>query len=1258
MNTIINYLPTDRRHALVNRQPLADRSHGAALFADIAGFTPATDMIAQSFGSQRGAEELLVILNHIYRNLIEQVDRYGGSTINFAGDSITIWFDDHNPPNSAPAFLRAAACALAMREAMEPFREIALPNQHSLSLSLKTSIAAGVVRRMLVGNPSIQLIEVLAGTTIERLGAVAAATKPDEILLDSVAFHLLAPYISVKGWRSTAEQENAYAILDTLHTPLKPQPWPELPDTALDDEQLRPWVLEPVYSRLHNGYGEFLAELRYTVSLFVQFAMLDYDHDPQAEAQLNAFVNWVQAVLEQYAGWLVQVSIGDKGSYLYATFGAPIAHDDDAARAVAAALELRNPPPHLAAFDGIRIGISAGQSRAGALGAATRTYNVMGAATNLAARLMEAAQPGQVLISANLAPALHRRYLLEQLPPIVVKGKHTSIPIMMVQGEQNSEGIHLQEPQYTLPLVGRSAEMATIEAQIAATQQEKGRVIQIIGDPGMGKSRLVAEIIQRTSQVGFNGLAGAGQSTTTQTAYYAWQPIWRSFFRLSATPQPDELPQLQKALSDLNPTLLATMPLLGPLLAIPCPDNETTRNMDAKQRKESLEQLLVNCLQAYAANNTTPLLFVVEDAHWLDTLSLDLLHVICAAIEKLPMLLVVTQRPNFANTNASLQALPNAIRLTLNELSANESQQLIAYKLAISFGSAHTLPQTLADTIIARAEGNPFYIEELLNYIHDQNREFSTDIEQLELPSSLASLIMSRIDRLTTEQQTTLKVASVIGRIFPVDWLWGVLPTLGSTERVLRDLEQLARLDITPLNTPDPELTYLFKHATTQEVAYASLPFGLRAQLHGQLAAWLERRTIHNPPLDLLAYHYGLSDNRAKQREYFQKAGDEAAARYANQTALNYYERLMELLPPHKRLANHIAIGKIYEHTNAWEAAEAQYQAVLSYPAQPSDMPLRAQAQIGLGSCFLNRARYDEAMEWYQQALQTFEALGDQAGQSEALFHMGRIHWFRGDAEATRPLIERSLQLAGPNANRRFIANAYEYLGNIALSQEDYRTASDWWERSLAIRRMLNDKRGIASSLGNLAIGAYTEGRYNEAYPMINESVMLFHEIGARAWYGFTRVFQALILAQRGDARTAQHMQIENLELLNELEALPLMYLNLIGLAQATQLAEGSIAAHEYAIKLVGAAIKVHEEANSQRYPYDQAIADQVIHQARQYIEPTRFDELWEEGYRMPWREAITFALAYAKHSVALTIENQSKQKKAQRRLVRSCSTT
>jgi class 3 adenylate cyclase len=393
----------DRRHAMVAGTDLPDRTYGAALFADISGFTSLTGLLLEEMGPTRGAEEVLRQINPIYDHLIAELHRYGGSVISFAGDSITCWLDGDEG-------LRATACAMGMQQLMANFTTLTTPSGKVVTLAIKVAVATGPVRRFVVGDPAIQLTDVLAGATLDKMAMAERLAGQGEVVVTADVVHKNggAAVFDIVEWRTGDDENEQFAVISDVKAQSSYHPWPSLLSTIeeiqgrLSESQLNAWLLNPVIERLKSS-GGFLGELRPAVALFLKFGGLNYDAD-DAGSQLDAYIRWVQNILEQYEGYLLQVTVGDKGSYLYATFGAPLAHDDDPDRAVAACLELLRPPAPCSFMTRPQIGISQGRMWSGACGATTRrTYGVMGNETNMAARLMSHAKPGQILVSKRVA---------------------------------------------------------------------------------------------------------------------------------------------------------------------------------------------------------------------------------------------------------------------------------------------------------------------------------------------------------------------------------------------------------------------------------------------------------------------------------------------------------------------------------------------------------------------------------------------------------------------------------------------------------------------------------------------------------------------------------------------------------------------------------------------------------------------------------------------------------------------------------------
>lgn len=416
------HLPMDRRQALARGEGLPDRALGAALFADLSGSTPLAEGLARELGLERGAEEISRHLNRVFGALIDEVERYGGSVIGFAGDAITCWFDGDDG-------LRATTSALAMQDAMGQFTTVSTPTGTAFSLGIKAAVAVGPVRRFLVGDPAIQQIEILAGQTLRTLSSADHLAGKGEVVVHAQVVERAVPSLEVRGWRSETESGERFALVAGGVGPVAAAPWPDLGADTLTPAQCRPWVPGPVYEISRSGANPFLAELRPVASLFLQFTGIDYDNDEQAPSKLDAYVRWVQGIVEGHDASLLRVSDGDKGSTLHIAFGAPTAHEDDAARAIDAALELASTPAELAYMTGTQIGVAQGLMWTGAYGGRTRRkYGVLGDKANLAARLMQAAAGG-ILCDDVIFQGAVSRFAFEALAPIAVKGKDETVRI-------------------------------------------------------------------------------------------------------------------------------------------------------------------------------------------------------------------------------------------------------------------------------------------------------------------------------------------------------------------------------------------------------------------------------------------------------------------------------------------------------------------------------------------------------------------------------------------------------------------------------------------------------------------------------------------------------------------------------------------------------------------------------------------------------------------------------------------------------------
>ncbi len=292
MEALSAYIPIDRLQAIGQNQNLPHRTSGTALFADISGFTPLTGIFLQALGPRRGADELTKLLNQVYHALITQVHHYGGSIISFGGDAITCWFDEDNG-------IRATASALAMQQAMKEFTSLKTPDGGTVSLALKIGAANGPVRRFLVGDPHIQYIDALAGATVERMVTAEEQAQKGEVVLSQEIVAQLVEKVKVTEWRY-----GSFAVINQLTETVEATHWLPFENGKLTPSQIQPWLLPPIYTSLHDGQEQFMADIRPAVVLFLKFSGLDYDHDEAAGEKLDAYIRWVQNTLIRYDSYV------------------------------------------------------------------------------------------------------------------------------------------------------------------------------------------------------------------------------------------------------------------------------------------------------------------------------------------------------------------------------------------------------------------------------------------------------------------------------------------------------------------------------------------------------------------------------------------------------------------------------------------------------------------------------------------------------------------------------------------------------------------------------------------------------------------------------------------------------------------------------------------------------------------------------------------------------------------------------------------
>ncbi len=1149
---LLAYVPIDRRLALARGEQLPTRLTGTALVTDLSGFTPLAEALVRELGPRRGAEELTRVLNLVYEALIDPVHRYRGSVVSFSGDALTCWFDRDNE-------WRAVTAALAMQRAMERFGELQWGPQARARLAIRVSVVAGTARRFQVGDPRIQWLDVLAGALLERAAQGQQEAARGQVVVGPEVVAALRERLFVDVANNPGA--NSFVVLDHLAEPAPEDPWPALESPGgvagvemskrVTEEEVGPWLLRPIYERLQEQQESFMAELRPAVAMFVRFGGLDYDQDEMAGEKLDRYVRWVQGVLAHYKGCLLQLTCGDKGSYWYAALGAPLAHDDDPARAVAAARQVLSPPPELGWVGPIQVGLSRGMARVGAYGSMLRrTYGVLGDEVNVAARLMMAAAPGQILVSQRLARAATRQHRFQALEPLQLKGKRTPLAVYAVSTDLPALSRRPVAP-LEHPLVGREKELDRLEEVMERVLAGAGQVLRLQGESGIGKSHLVAELAERAGERGMRVAVGICQGVGLGAAYTPWRQVWQSLLEqidhVAASPSltattGQGIVQLEAAVNSSHPDWLPRLPLLGDLLAWPIPDNEMTAALDPHLRRESLLALSVEMIRDWAGKQ--PLFLWIEDAHWMDEASIHLTSTLCRSIGRLPVLLALVHRPVGPDNPPllpDLDRLPYYRPIELGELPPSGAKALVTELLQ---GEPSTLLLSLFDQL---AQGHPLFVEELASMLgeagglvrdQDQNWTLADQLfgrlreanclatEQsrwalaprvdladcLGLPDQVEGTILARVDRLEESPRLTLKVAGTIGRVFEYELLPPSHPDHLGREALLEQVELLQAHGFIRTQEPPPRLSYVFRSNVTQQVVYRTLLEEQRRQLHRAVGEALEQ--LLPTAVERLAYHYHYAGVREKALLYLDRAAHKAQREYANETALYYYDQALSLEERWEWFKGKVEVLHVLGRRDEEEAALKRLAQLPGAP--PFEVAyLWGQYDEAIGA-------YAQARSWIEQARDTCREAGDLIGRVRCLAQLGLIARRQGEYDRARERYEEALVLLPGRETSAERERVLCGLGAVLRQQGSYDRAQECYEQVLRSSRQGGNRLAEAEALNDLGVMAFYRRDFVAAQSFHQQALEIWRAYGVRTGEGTSLYNLAMAARDSGEYGQAQ----------------------------------------------------------------------------------------------------------------------------------------
>lgn len=1153
--------------------PVSEDTQAAVLFADISGFTSLTEKLAES--GPTGVEAIANILNEYFGQLIDIVNDYGGDVVKFAGDAvIAVWpivSDDGEPGSVSRADLwqwtmRAAECALEVREKLSNYK---VENEN---LYLKLAISTGNITTAHVGGVFNRWEFLLTGNPLVEVGIANNLANSDDILITPSAWRLIrndcdADVVEFELKESIAQGGQ----LKSLNKPSSILSNPEEPKISEGAESsLRPYIPGAIINRLTAGQSSWIAELRRVTVLFINLPDIDQDTE-LAEAQ--SLARLIQRAVYRYEGSINKINVDDKGITIVAALGLPpFSHEDDPTRGVQAALMIRKELVSLKVRS--YIGITTGRIFCGSIGnESRREYTTIGNAVNLSARLMGAATNQTEMIEKYGVPifcdtatfeAAKDAVEFEPLPPQQLKGRAEPV-----------DAFHPLDPKKSIirpqtELIGRQEEKITIANALQELSRGTPHQTLILqGEAGIGKSRLFEDLMRQAETLRVNMFIGGGDSIERSTPYHAWRPIFYKIFDI------DELAgkvttvdearntiqnKVMEKLQEIDADLVRYFPLLDVILPIQISDNDLTSAMTGEIRSGNIRELLTRVLSHEAAEQ--PLLLVLEDLHWFDSASWALVVDVQSKVR--PVFLALNTRPLPEPEPLQFKQLlgsADAQLIMLDAMRLDDVEALVCQRLGVK-----SVPPMIGRLIREKSEGHPFFAEELafalretgVLIIEDQESKVNSrfmNFEDLSLPDSLQAAITNRIDSLDPSQQLTLKVASVIGRIFALSALKAIHPIDADKPALPDYMESLTRLSLTLIESEAPDLAYIFKHAVTQEVAYNLMLFSQRRQLHQAIAEWIEKS--HEDNLEsyyaLLAHHWTQAAEMpetsqdefavARAIEYLDKSGEQALQNYANAEAIQFLSQALEWearLPKAsgknaarerniRRARWHSRIGLAHYGLGSLPDCEVHLRKALKL----LDTPLpKSNVQFILG---LFPQLFRQLLHWYFPS--TFVGSTQTEQEKTVALEVARLYEFMGRiyfySNETVPIIYTGLQFmntaekAGPSPE---LASAYSSMSVLAGIAQLQGLANAYVDRAVKISEQFNQPSNIITV--GVVTSAYkiTVGEWEVVRERVENAKQLCEQLGDTRQWGDCAAMLGESALIAGDMTYAMDIQTQLLE--------------------------------------------------------------------------------------------------------------------------------
>ncbi len=934
------------------------------------------------------------------------------------------------------------------------------------------------------------------------------------------------------------------------------------PDLTAVPEQLGVLMGADLADRLQRAGIEAAGQRRNVTILFTDLSgYTSLSQRMDSEDVYELVQRYIQVLLNdvyKYEGIVDKLT----GDGLMALFGAPIAHENNAERAVRAALDMQEDVKDLAQelLDSLgiqismRIGLHAGTVVVGGVGSnLMMDYTAIGDTVNLAHRIEEAAPPGSILVSESVRRQTRALFDFQQVSVLHPKGIDHPVAAFSVVGAKSQPGSVRGIEGLRAPMIGRESELnCLVEAIADLTNRNRGQVIFITGEAGLGKSRLTAEFRAALDHYPVRVLEGQSLAYRRSISYWIFQDLLYSFLGLPRnTPQARVSECLKEWVQDaLGRQAKETLAYIEHLLSLPYSDPATAERLRYLNAEQLRQQIFLAVRDLFLAEaQKKPLLVILEDLHWADEASLDLTHFLLELLRKAPIFILAISRQILPGAMTKMVDWAQANlgerfqHIQLKHLSLDQSERLLFQLI-----TTPALPEKLRNQILMRSAGIPFYLEEILRMLIDQGAiRFESngwqivpevDGTDLGVPETLQGLNLARFDRLDNHQRRVLQAASVIGKNFSLPVLTGVLKTT-NFEKLQQSFDYLVARDFILHNPEDPKAEYTFRHILMSDAIYSTILRRERSKMHGDVGRVIE--TLYADRLDtqveLLANHYLWSPDKDRALHYSILAGQKAAASYANVQSQQHYEQALELLSKvahttMQAIQVHMGLGDVLVLVGDYAQARSHFEEALKSIAgeiHGSFIQENSILERKIGTTYERQGEYEMALAHLSEAQSSLEGRSEPLPVEKALIKndIGWIQFGLGNLNAAQEHLSQALSLLENTDHYDVIASIYNRLGGVFYQSEQLDQASYYVRKSLVLREEIGDTVAVARSYNNLGLLGWKKGDWDNALENFKHSVKLHANLGDIEGTIQLRSNIGLLLTDKGELEEARQ-QIED----------------------------------------------------------------------------------------------------------------------------------